>query len=165
MTRVAALFAVFKKIIILGLITFPLPSFAESLICMSTDQNTRIEVYFAGEGTADEPFAHVQMMVLKDPTVKPARQLIAEFRAQEGLLFADRKKIIGVVDLNHPDTSRGGEKVGGTVLRSISSVVLDVDLSYEEPLGIGLGTRVSVLVIYRKRNGENLTQDFDCLHL
>lgn len=133
---------------------------ADGFACTSVDQDTKIAVYFdeANKGNAGP---RASRMVVTDPTVSVKRQLIAQFAAADGLLNNSGSVVIAYVDLNHPDSSRRGEHVGGTVLGALSSIVLDIDFTYEEP--VEDGTELSAQVVYLKRNGEELTQDFDCV--
>ncbi len=149
------------------------PAFAhaEGIICQSVDQDLRIEVVFSSIDETStktirsvETEAHqlkAQLMTIVDPTVSPRRQLIAKFSARDGQLTNTQGLILATVDLSHPDSNRRGERIGGTVLGSLASIMLEIDFRRRERAVYG--TRFSGHVTYTKRNGEELSQDFDCV--
>lgn len=144
----------------LALLAGPLESRGEGFLCLSVDQNTRIEIYFSPESESAS-YSAIDKMVLKDPLVSPKRQLIAKFSAQDGLLEFDGNVITAYVDIQHPDSSRRGERIGGTVLGALARIEIEIDFSYAEP--VQDGTRLSAQATYIKKNHEHLIQDFDCV--
>jgi len=138
-----------------------LPSLAHAagFVCIDVDQDTRIDVYLSSlDPQGPAPVA--TKLVLLDPSRSAKRQNIATFDVNDGLLQTSGSQVRAVVDLTKPGTSRGGERVGGTRLNQLEALVLNIDVSYEEP--INEGARYSAEVTYVKKNGQELHQDFDC---
>lgn len=147
------------SVFLTGVISAPLSAYASGFLCVSVDQDTQIEVYFSSASSElEEP--PVERMEIKDLMVSPRHQLIAKFHAADGVLSKSGNTIVAHVDLSLPDSSRRGERVGGTVLGALRSIQMEIDFSYQEP--VQDGTRFAALVTYLKRNGEELAQDFDC---
>lgn len=146
----------------LAVLLLPTLSQASGFVCASVDQDTKIIVHFDANPAPDDSGPRALKMIMLDPTVSVRNQLIAQFSSADGLLNNSRGVIVAYVDLNHPDSSRRGERVGGTVLGALSSIILEIDYAYEEPLAEG--EQFSGQVVYLKRNGKELTQDFDCTH-
>lgn len=136
------------------------PAFAgtTTFSCTSVDQDTQIDVTF--ETHEETEASSVHRMVLLDPNVRQERQHIATFYAADGVLKAAGSTIVATVDLTKPESSRAGERVGGTRLGALDSIVLEIDFSYTENLNHE--RKFSGLVTYRKKNGDELMQDFDC---
>jgi hypothetical protein len=133
---------------------------ASDFACTSVDQDTRIDVSIESDAAAQGHRAIT--MSIFDLNVSEPRQLIAKFVAADGLLNINNNGvIIADVDLTNPNSSRRGERIGGTVLGALKSIVLDIDFSYQEAFKKGTG--LSATVTYVKRNGEELVQDFDCI--
>lgn len=145
------------------LAAFAVPSLAraEGFTCTSVDQDTKINVYFEPGTGHNESGPRASKMIISDPTVKPKNQFVAAFKAVDGLLNNSESVIVAYVDLSNPLSSRRGERVGGTTLGSLHSIILDIDYSYQEP--VKFGTQLAGQVIFLKNNGEELTQDFDCI--
>jgi hypothetical protein len=148
-------------IVPMAAIFFSPSSHAEGLLCLSVDQDTRIEVYFGSTAGAQDANTQVHTMIVSDPTVAMKRQQIAKFLAADGLLAVQNGAIVGVIDPRNPNTARRGEHIGGTLLGALRSIALEVDFSRGMPVKGGM--RHSAQVMYTKRNGQQLTQDFDCV--
>lgn len=138
-----------------------------SLICVSVDQNVRIEIaYSTSSQVSSSALGSVESMAVIDPTVSERHQLVAKFVANDGqwrVLDAHDNTITAYVDLRYPGSSRKGERIGGTVLGALEMIQVDLDFTYRD--WIDSGARLSAVVTYGKRNGEKLHQDFDCLEM
>ena len=133
---------------------------ADGLVCVSVDEDTRIDVYLAPASPTDHATKIVSRLEISDPNRTPAHRLIATFDVADGVLATNGGDVLATVDLSKAGSSRAGQRVGGTRLGSLKSILLDIDISYEEP--IDQGTRYAAEVTYAKKNGEKLHQDFDC---
>jgi hypothetical protein len=135
---------------------------ASGFNCVSVDEDTKITVTFTPihpDGSHREP--RVKDMTVSDPNLTKPFQHIATFYATDGLLTNDGGNIEAVVDLRYPGSSRAGERVGGTKLGALKTITLDIDFTYTEPHNDG--SHYAAVTTYLKRNGETLTQDFDCV--
>lgn len=134
---------------------------AEGFICHSVDQDARIDVYFDPADPAAGRGPRARSLVISDPMVSAKRSLVAQFDAADGVLVNEGSVVTAYVDLTNPKSSRRGEKIGGTVLGALKSILIDIDYSYQE--SVQDGTRFSAMVVYTKVNGDELVQDFDCV--
>lgn len=137
--------------------TLPTPR-NETVVCVGVDGDIRFDVLVEIPNLADAPMA--SSMRASDPNVSPARAEIAMFEAQEGLLDNDNGVIVGHVDSSNPKTARKGERIGGTTLGQLSSVMLSLDVDFSiaaSPL-----KKYSAQVVYLKKSSERLVQDLDC---
>jgi hypothetical protein len=144
-----------------SLALFASTAHAEVFSCQSVDQDTRIEVYFDAPIANDDRGPRARAVVASDPTVSPRRSLIARFDAVDGLVNNSGSVVVAYVDLNNPKSSHKGERIGGTRLGSLRSILIDIDHSYQE--AVVDGARLSASVVYTKTTGEELQQDFDCI--
>lgn len=128
-------------------------------VCTGVDQDVRFEIDFAS--THDQQGPRVQTMSIFDPYVSKRHSLIARFSSADGLLNYTGGAVIATVDLAHPDSSRRGERIGGTLLGALRLIVVEIDFSFEQRAlnGVQLGATAT----YIKNNGEQLTQDLDCV--
>jgi hypothetical protein len=153
--------ALFLAVLAAGTVFVPAFARAEGVICMSVDQDTRIQVFFNSKATAYDMPLRPQAMVVSDPTVSARNQVIAKFLASEGLITMTDNVITGFIDDRNPNTGRRGKRIGGTVLGSLYAISLEIDTSHQIPAQDGV--RLAAQVIYTKRTGQQLSQDFDCV--
>ena len=141
------------------------PAFASGFTCLSVDRDTRINIM------TDHPNAGqiAQSLVVIDPSATAAKQVIATFAIDDGLLKTTATEFgtlfTAHVDTSFPGSSRAGRKVGGTNLGSLDSISLEVETVTERrptPL-FDDGSMFAAQAIYKKKNGQELKQDFDCL--
>ncbi len=132
--------------------------------CLSVDQDTRIDVVM-NEVNVSAP---AQRMIILDPTLSEEKQLTANFKLEEGFLssedFEVGHRFTAKVDPATFGSSRGGRHIGGTVLRALDTVVFEIQtVTQKQPLQtLAEGSMYAAQAMYIKKNGENLTQDFDC---
>lgn len=127
------------------------------ILCDSLDGDTHFQVDLE-EGVANEAPTALDMFVY-DPTVSEANSLIAHFDAEDGLLNNTNGVLVGYVDPKNPKTGRKGERIGGTRLGALRSVMLDLNIDL-----ISKRSRkaYSGQAIYLKKNGDQLVQDLTC---
>lgn len=139
--------------------------FASGFTCLSVDRDTRINIM------TDHPNAGqiAQSLIVIDPSASTAKQVIATFAINDGLLQTTATEFSTLftahVDTSFPGSSRAGRKVGGTNLGSLESISLEVQTVTERrptPL-FDDGSMFAAQAIYKKKNGQELKQDFDCL--
>jgi hypothetical protein len=137
---------------------------AQGFICTSLDETTQIDIYLVGGGSLHEfrPAPRGKMMVVKDITLNPKRQVVATFSTKEGLLRTKDTSFIGKVDPKHPDTNSSGKRVGGTRLGQLKTITVEIDYSFQEKVSDGV--RLAAQVTYNKLNGEDLAEDFECVY-
>lgn len=152
-------FRTVSALILAAFLTVPVSALADGFVCVSVDEDTRIDVYLT-ELDPEGPAPSASKVVVSDPNRTPRHRHIATFTVEDGLLQTSGTQIHAIVDASKPGTSRGGERIGGTRLGLLSGLVLDIDVSYQEP--IEEGVRYAAEVTYLKKNGEQLNQDFDC---
>lgn len=136
------------------------PNGYELVVCDSVDGDVRFDLFFElGRKVTESPKALA--MVVLDPTVEESRAEIARFEAADGLLSNSNGVVTGYIDLKNPDTSRKGERVGGTVLGALRSITLDLDFDFSVvPTG---SKHYSAQAMFFKRNGDEHVQDLDCV--
>lgn len=136
------------------------PAGYELIVCDSVDGDVRFDLFMElGRKVTESPKALA--MVVLDPTVDEARAEVARFEAADGLLSNSNGVVTGYIDLKNPDTSRKGERVGGTVLGALRSITVDLDIDFSVvPTG---SKRYSAQAMFFKRNGEEHVQDLDCV--
>ncbi len=145
--------------IIFAFLLAPMAAHADGFVCLSVDEATRIDVYLSGLDT-QSPEPRATKLVVSDPNRTPRYRHIATFEAEEGVLETSGTQIHGIVDLLKKGTSRAGERIGGTKLGLLAGILLDIDVTYQEPIEVGV--RYSAEVAYVKHSGQELRQDFDC---
>jgi hypothetical protein len=144
----------FLGLMILALIAAR-PAMAAGVLCENLDQTEQIEVRYSSD------FLVAEIMIFRDLLHLPENQHIATFMAEDQLLVTEDTVIHARVDLTNPKSSRKGERIGGTRLGALSRIVFESNFSstsLPEP-----GHLFSAEVIYQKRNGHILKQDFDCV--
>lgn len=125
--------------------------------CDGVDGEVRFDMLFE-EGAAGEVPQAIAMRV-SDPNVSEKRAEIAHFQYADGLLSNTSSVVIGYVDLNNPKTGRKGERIGGTFLGSLRSIMVDIKVDFSA----GVSSRhFGGQAIYLKKIGEELVQDLDC---
>lgn len=130
----------------------------EVLVCDGVDGDVRFEIFFYIPGTKD-PAQAISMRV-SDPNVSPRYAEIALFDAADGLLNNNGNVIVGYVDLTNPKTGRKGERIGGTNLGSLRSIMIRLDVDMD--IASGSSKKQSAQAVYLKKIGEELVQDLDC---
>jgi hypothetical protein len=131
----------------------------EKVICEGVDGEVRFEMLLEIPNETESPQALA--MRVSDPNVSEKRTEIAMFESSEGLLNNNGGVLIGYVDLSNPKTGRKGERVGGTTLGQLRSVMVNLDIDFNSNLVIG--KRYSAQAVYLKKIGEELVQDLDCV--
>jgi hypothetical protein len=141
---------------------------AHGFVCTSLEQNTQIEIHLTGTGalTRDSqdyrPALRAKLMIVKDITLNPKRQLVAKFSSKDGLLRTKESSFIGRIDPKHPDTSNAGKRIGGTRLGLLETITVEIDYSFQEK--VSQGVRLAGQVTYSKTNGDELAEDFECVY-
>jgi hypothetical protein len=159
-------------------ILFSSTALAHGFVCTSLEQITQIEIHLTGTGslTPDvqpqdaqaqdfqdyRPSPRGKLMIVKDITLAPKRQLVATFSAKEGLLRTKDTSFIGRVDPKHPDTNNAGKRIGGTRLGQLETITVEIDYSFQEK--VPQGVRLAGQVTYSKTNGDDLAEDFECVY-
>jgi hypothetical protein len=123
--------------------------------CLSVDRNERMDVFFE----ALEDGHSATRLVILDPTVSKSRQHVATFKAEDGVLKTEGRTVHADVDTSIPNSSRKGERVGGTTLGALRSIELEIDLRQPFARDSALAAQAT----YTKHSGFELTQDFDCV--
>lgn len=151
-------FTVFALALI-ALLVMPIAARAGGFVCVSVDDDTRIDVYLTAIDP-NGPAPTASKLVVTDPNRTPRYRHVATFDEADGVLQTSGTQIHALVDLTKAGTSRAGERIGGTKLGLLTGLVLDIDVSYQEP--IEEGVRYAAEVTYLKKSGQELHQDFDC---
>jgi hypothetical protein len=156
---VSNMFRSVSALLLAAFLALPATAKADGFVCISVDDDTRIDVYLT-EIDTQGPAPTASKLVVSDPNRTPRYRHIATFDVADGQLQTTGTQIHALVDLSKPGTARGGERIGGTKLGLLTGLVLDIDISYQEP--IKEGVRYSAEVVYLKKSGQELSQDFDC---
>lgn len=136
----------------------------DGYICKSVDEDVIVKVVLSPKSPGQsESTRRAQVMVVSAPLLSKGRQTVARFQAIEGMLSSAGSVFVGYVDPRHPDTRQKGKRIGGTTLGQLKQLVLDIDFSPEYRAARG-AIPLSALVIYTKRTGEDLIQEFDCVY-
>lgn len=130
----------------------------EVMVCEGVDGEVRFEILFYISGGKD-PAQAVSMRV-SDPNVAPRYAEIALFDAADGLLSGNGNIIVGYVDLTNPKTGRKGERIGGTNLGALRSIMIRLDVDMD--IAAATSKKQSAQAVYLKKIGEELVQDLDC---
>lgn len=128
---------------------------AAGFSCMSVDRNERMDLFF----DSLEAGAPATELVVMNPNVSKRRRHVATFSAADGLLKTDGRAVEALVDTSFPESSRKGERIGGTTLGALALVRLDIDAQEQLLAGHAFAAQAT----YVKKSGQELTQDFDCL--
>lgn len=128
---------------------------ASGFSCMSVDRTERMDLFF---DSLEDGSQATRLMIL-NPNVSKRRQHVATFNAADGLLKTEGRSVEAVVDTSFPESSRKGERLGGTTLGALSMVRLEIDAQEH----LFAGKTFAAQATYLKLSGEVLTQDFDCL--
>ncbi|CAN5397222.1 hypothetical protein BH10BDE1_BH10BDE1_19660 [soil metagenome] len=131
----------------------------EKVSCEGVDGEVRFELVIEIPNESDSPKA--LSMRVSDPNVSNDRSEIANFEFAEGLLNNTGGVLVGYVDLSNPKTGRKGERIGGTTLGQLRSVMVTLDMDFNTALVAG--KVYSAQAVYLKRIGEELVQDLDCV--
>lgn len=130
----------------------------ENVVCTGVDGEIRFDVLVEIPNMVESPIA--MSMRASDPNVSEVRSEIAVFDSDDGLLNNDNGVIVGYVDSKNPKTARKGERIGGTTLGQLRSVMLSLEIDFDvaaSPL-----KKYSAQALYLKKSGEQLVQDLDC---
>lgn len=131
----------------------------EIVTCQGVDGEVTFEMLIDIPNPTDSPQALA--MRVSDPNVSVERSEIAMFEFADGLLNNTGSVLVGYVDLANPKTGRKGERIGGTTLGQLRSVMVTLDIDFNRPSASG--QRHSAQAVYLKKIGEELVQDLDCL--
>lgn len=134
-------------------------AFAGGYACLSVDRDTQVVIDFApGTSTAKQ----VQFI---DPELSKAAQVLATFTADDQVLStedsSDGVRFTSIVNENIPHP---GKHLGGTRVGLLAKVVLNVQTIAENARiqAVTDGTMYAAQASYVKKDGQVLTQDFDC---
>lgn len=130
----------------------------EIVVCNGVDGDIRFELLVEIPNTTDSPNALSLRAI--DPNVSETRAEIALFEASEGLLNNNSGAVVGYVDATNPKTGRKGERIGGTQLGRLRSVILSLDIDFD--VAAPPSKKYSAQALYLKKSGEQLVQDLDC---
>jgi hypothetical protein len=133
---------------------------ADGFQCQSVDGDIIIQVVLQ-PGIENDRLRRAATMIVSNPLVSKGHQAIARFRASESMLSSAGSVFVGHIDPRHPDTSRKGERIAGTTLGQLKTIILDIDFTHERPLHAN--QPLSGQAIFTKRAGQDLVQDFDCV--
>lgn len=147
-----------KKLIVALLALSTAPAvFADGFVCESRELNVKVFNH-------TDPAAGTRngaVLVVADPNVVTAGlKTIASFTDAKGTLTNHGATYWANVDLRVAESARGGENIGGTKLRELQTIKLDVDFSYGAPVRAGEWLKGSVTLV--KRNGASRTIALDC---
>lgn len=132
--------------------------------CLSVDGDSRIDILM---NASDAALPAASMLVL-DPSVSPAKQLIARFTIDNGLLASEPfdvgHRFIATIDAKTPGSEHIGRRVGGTTLGSLSQIIFEIEtLTVRHPVQIfSEGALYAGQATFVKKKGQTLKQDFDC---
>lgn len=133
------------------------------VVCEGVDGEVRFELLFETVDTSVGPQALA--MRVSDPYVSEARSEIARFDFADGLLNNTGGVVVGYVDPTNPKTGRAGERIGGTTLGQLRSIMVSLDGEAVASAVASMvpGKRYSAQAVYLKKIGQELVQDLDCL--
>jgi hypothetical protein len=131
----------------------------EKVSCEGVDGEVRFDMIIEIPNESDSPQALA--MRVSDPNVSNDRAEIATFEFSDGLLNNNGGVLVGYVDLSNPKTGRKGERIGGTTLGQLRSVMVSLDIDFNS--SFTAGKRYSAQAVYLKKIGEELVQDLDCV--
>lgn len=131
----------------------------EKVSCEGVDGEVRFEILIEIPNESDSPQALT--MRVSDPNVSNDRSEIANFEFGEGLLNNTGGVLVGYVDLSNPKTGRKGERIGGTTLGQLRSVMVTLDIDFNT--ASVAGKVYAAQAVYLKKIGEELVQDLDCV--
>ena len=131
---------------------------SEVLVCEGVDGEVLFEILFY-ISSLKNPAQAISMRV-SDPNISARYAEIAIFDAADGLLHGKGNVIVGYVDLENPKTGRRGERIGGTTLGALRSIMIRLDIDMD--IASGSSKKQSAQAVYLKKTGEELVQDLDC---
>ena len=137
--------------------TKPVPR-TEVLVCEGVDGEVLFEILFY-ISSLKAPAQAISMRV-SDPNISARHSEVATFDAADGLLHGKGNVIVGYVDLENPKTGRKGERIGGTTLGALRSIMIRLDIDMD--IASGSSKKQSAQAVYLKKTGEELIQDLDC---
>jgi hypothetical protein len=146
------------RILIATLLFSSSSAFAAGYSCLSVDQDTKAVVYFAAPASAsllpvEAPEA--KQVVFIDPSLSEETQVLAVFEAEKSAVTTvPSEKGVVYVSLVDESLSKSGKRLGGTRVGLLSQVAMTVQATR--------GDVYSAEVVYTKKDGLTLAQDFDC---
>ena len=129
---------------------------ADGFRCQTKEGDLNIRIYNETNGAT----RNASVMVLSDPFVQHGNKTIAVFRAENSVLGQTGARYVANVDLRYNESGRGGENVGGTKLRYLKHIVVDLDFNYARP--VAGGSMVQGIVTFLKRDGGDSFQEVVC---
>ena len=143
----------------------------ESVLCEGVDGEVRFEIAVEISNPSDGSKAMFKAMSramsraismrVSDPNVSALHSEVAFFDASKGVLNNDRGVIIGYVDSEDRETFRRGERIGGTTLGQLRSIMVSLDMEFD--LESPVAKKYSAQATYLKKSGGQLIQDLDCI--
>lgn len=135
-----------------------LTSQQEFVQCESVDGDVQFQILMEVRNKNESPQA--LGMTVTDLNVSADRSEIATFMYNDGVLNNTNGVVVGYVDLANPRTSRKGERIAGTRLGHLRSIMVDLDIDFTTRPTVG--EKYSAQAVYLKKIGEELVQDLDC---
>lgn len=155
------------RLLIAMLLLSSSPAFAAGYACLSVDGDTKAIVEFAAPapeaGTLSAPEA--KRVVFIDPALSKKTRVLAVFESAKSVLHTvqadDGVVYVSTIDEN---VKNPGKRLGGTRIGLLAQVSMTVQTIAENARLRTLtdGVMYAAEVVYTKKNGETLAQDFDC---
>jgi nitrogen regulatory protein PII len=144
-------------------------AFAAGYTCLSVDTDTKAIVYFAAPASPADVDAlaapEAKQVVFIDPALSKKTQVLAVFESEKSVL-STRPSGDGVVYVSTVEEGikNPGKHLGGTRVGLLAEVSMTVQTVVENARmhSLGDGVMYAAEVVYTKKNGETLAQDFDC---
>jgi hypothetical protein len=135
---------------------------AAHFACASVDGETEIHLQrVALQRAKGALILTADSMQVVDPAARQTTRLIAEFPSLGGWLAISGTKFTGILGERFSAAPLAGRYFGGTTLGQLASISLEIDLSYSKHLSAGW--LYAGEAEYIKRDGQVLTEDFNCL--
>lgn len=133
------------------------PAFAAGYSCLSVDQDTQVVI------DLEPAQAQAKQVTFIDPELSEDSRVIAHFET-EVLATEGTEAGVRYTSQVSPQIEHPGKILGGTRLGLLKEVSVEVQTSSEQSKLRALteGAMYGAEVKYTKKNGEVLTQDFDC---
>lgn len=101
------------------------------------------------------------ILIISDSKISEGNKTIASFSDAKGTLQNNALVYTAKVDLRVKESNRKGELIAGTKLGYLESVSLYLNFTYAEP--VNAGASVYGLLSLKKRNGETIIDEVNCL--
>jgi hypothetical protein len=131
---------------------------ADGFRCETSDGDLRITMY--NHTSPNSGTRNSSTMVLSDPAVQSGRKTIAKFSSVKGNVSNSGASYEAVVDLRVRETKRAGERLLGTRLGELDSILVDVDFNYGTP--VMAGDILPGRLVAIKRSGKRIVRELDC---